>query len=127
MGRQIRANIDRFMPSPAHILQRRQRVKQEETHKPETMEFKIGSPCYSRKYSQNTEEEKWVPGVMVKVFGSRSFTVKILSNGQVWRRHLKQLRSRCTADSPQEENISDSDALSRDLTNKNQMTIPEQI
>ena len=53
------------MPSPAHILQRRQRVKQQETHKPETMEFKIGTLCYARKYSQNTEEEKWVPGVLI--------------------------------------------------------------
>ena len=60
MGRQIRANIDTFMPSPANISQRRQRVKQQETHTPETMEFKIGTPFYARKYSQNIEE-KWVP------------------------------------------------------------------
>ena len=118
MGRQIRAKIDTFMPSPAHILQRRQRVKQQETHKPETMEFKIGTPCYARKYSQNTEEEKWVPEVFVKVYGSRSFNVKIISNGKVWRRHLEQLRPRYTADSSQEENTSDSDELLSDLTNK---------
>ena len=70
------------------------------------------------KYSQNTEEEKWVPGVIVKIYGSRSFNVKILSNGKVWRRHLEQLRPRYTADSPQEENTSHSDELSSDLTNK---------
>ena len=70
MGRQIRANIDRFVPSLARILQKRQRVKQQETHKSETMEFKIGIPCYAKKYSQNTKEEKWVPGVIIKVFRS---------------------------------------------------------
>ena len=88
MGHQIRAKIDTFMPSQAHILQKRQRVKQQETHKPETMELKTGTPCYARKYSQNTEEEKWVPGVIVKFFGSRSFNVKVISNDKVWRRHL---------------------------------------
>ena len=58
-----------------------------------------------------------MPGVIEKVFGSRSFNVKIVSNGEVRRRHLEQLRPRYAADSPQEENTSDSDALSRDLTN----------
>ena len=58
LGRQIRAKIDTFMPLPAHILQRRQRVKQQKTHRPETMEFKIGTSRYARKYSPNTEEEK---------------------------------------------------------------------
>ena len=57
-------------------------------------------------------------GVIVKVFGSRSFNDKIISNGKVWKRHLEQLPPRYTADPPQEENTSDSDALSRDLTNK---------
>ena len=82
------------------------------------MEFKIGTPCYARKYSQSTEEEKWVPGVIVKVYGSRSFNVKITSNGKVWRRHFEQLRPCYTADSPQKENTSDSDELLSDLTNK---------
>ena len=59
-----------------------------------------------------------MPGVIVKVFKSRSFNVNIISNNKVWRRHLEQLRPRYTADSPQEENTSDTDALSRDLTNK---------
>ena len=118
MGRQIPAKIDTFMPSLAHILQRRQRVKQQETRKPKTMEFKIGTPCYARKYFQNTEEEKWVPGVIVKFYGSCSFNVKIISNGKVWRRHLEQLRSHYTADSSQEENTSDSDELLSNLTNK---------
>ena len=57
MGHKIRAKIDTFMPSPAQILQRRQGVKQQETHKPEIMEFKIGTPCYARKYSQNTKNK----------------------------------------------------------------------
>ena len=117
MGRQIRANIDTFMPSPANISQRRQRVKQQETHTPETMEFKIGPPFYARKYSQNIEE-KWVPGLIVEVFGSRSFNVKIVLTGKVWSRHLEQLRPRYTAELAHEENTSDSDALSRYLTNK---------
>ena len=75
------------------------------------MKFEIGTPCYAKKYSQNAEEEKWVPEVIEKVFGSRSFIVKIISNGKVWRRHLEQLRPRYTADSPREENTSGSDAV----------------
>ena len=51
IGLQIRAKIDTLMPSTAHVLQRHQRVKQQETHKPEIREFKIGTPCYARKYS----------------------------------------------------------------------------
>ena len=54
----------------------------------------------------------------MKAFGSRSFNVKIISNGKVWRRHLEQLRPRYTAGSLQEENTSNSDELSSELTNK---------
>ena len=59
-----------------------------------------------------------MPGVIVKVFEGRSFNVKIILNGKVWRRHLEQLRPRYTADSPQEGNTSDSEALLRNLINK---------
>ena len=116
-GRRICAKIDACMPLPAYILKRRQLVKQQKTYKSKTMELKIGTPHYDRKYSQNTEEEKWVPGV-IAVFGNRSFNVKIVSNGEVWRRLLEQLRPRHTTDSPSEENTSGSEAFSRDLTDK---------
>ena len=69
MRRQIRAKIDTFMPSPAHILQKRQSVKQQETHKPETMEFnwytklckKIFSKQGRKMGARSNRESFWKP------------------------------------------------------------------
>ena len=48
--------------------------------------------------------KKSVPGVIVKVFGSRSLNIKIILSGKIWREHVKQLRPRCTVGSSQEKN-----------------------
>ena len=35
-----------------------------------------------------------VPAVVTKVFGSRSFNVRVFPKGVIWQRHLEQLRPR---------------------------------
>jgi hypothetical protein len=58
-------------------------------------EFQPGSPCYALYCGPRaTEDPKWIPGVIVKVRGTRNFEVKILPHGPIWRRHLEQLKPR---------------------------------
>ena len=57
----------------------------------------LQTPCYALYCGpKQTREPKWVPGVVTKVFGTRSFNVRITSNGAIWRRHIEQLRPRHT-------------------------------
>ena len=99
-GRQIRSKIDILLPSPAHIAQGKQAKSATKSQLSErhqqvekvTQTFKIGSPCYALYWRE--KEPRWVPAVVTKVFGSRSFNVRVFPKGVTWRRHLEQLRPR---------------------------------
>ena len=102
-GRQIRSKIDILLPSPAHIAQGKQAKSATKSQLSErhqhvekvTKTFKIGSPCYALYCGPRREKEpRWVPAVVTKVFGSRSFNVRVFPKGVTWRRHLEQLRPR---------------------------------
>ena len=102
-GRQIRSKIDILLPSPAHIAQGKQAKSATKSQLSErhqqvekvTQTFKIGSPCYALYCGPRREKEpRWVPAVLTKVFGSRSFNVCVFPKGVTWRRHLEQLRPR---------------------------------
>ena len=102
-GRQIRSKIDILLPSPAHIAQGKQAKSATKSQLSErhqhvekvTQTFKIGSPCYALYCGPRREKEpRWVPAVVTKVFGTRSFNVRVFPKGVTWRRHLEQLRPR---------------------------------
>ena len=103
-GRQIRTRVDTLLPSPAHVAQGKQareasRVSQNETVAKVSRLFKVGDACYALYCGPRKDKEpRWVPAVVVKRFGSRSFNVKVLPKGPVWRRHLEQLQPRHTSD-----------------------------
>jgi hypothetical protein len=93
-GRQIRARIDTLVPSPAHISQGLQTATLPKTAH-NSAEFHPGSPCYALYCGPRaTEDPKWIPGIIVKVRGTRNFEVKLLPHGPIWRRHLEQLKPR---------------------------------
>ena len=102
-GCQIRSKIDILLPSPAHIAQGKQaksatksQLSERHQHVEKVIQtFKIGSPCYALYCGPRREKEpRWVPAVVTKVFGSRSFNVRVFPKGVTWRRHLEQLRPR---------------------------------
>ena len=99
----LRSKIDILLPSPAHIAQGKQAKSATKSQLSErhqhvekvTQTFKIGSPCYALYCGPRREKEpRWVPAVVTKVFGSRSFNVRVFPKGVTWRRHLEQLRPR---------------------------------
>jgi len=93
-GRQIRSLIDALVPSPAQLAQQKQ--QQDKRHVcVNHRQFCVGDTCYALCFKPpgSSVTERWVEGIIVKA-GARSYTVKIPSRGQVWRRHLDQLRAR---------------------------------
>ena len=103
-GRQMRTKIDTLLPSPAHITQEKQvkeaaRSIRNETVARVTRSFKVGDACYALYCGpRRNKDPRWVPAVIVKQFGSRSFNVKVLPKCPVWRRHLEQLQPRHTSE-----------------------------
>ncbi|XP_028408106.1 uncharacterized protein K02A2.6-like [Dendronephthya gigantea] len=102
-GRQIRCKIDTLLPSHAHAAQgkqAKQATKSQEAEKPAevtqiraTPKYEVGTRCYALYYGPRREKEaRWVPAIVVKVFGTRSVNVRVQPKGLVWRRHVEQLR-----------------------------------
>jgi len=90
-GRQIRTKIDTLLPSPAHVTQGRQ-VQPISKVGPV---YKVGQPVYALYYGPRQDKDpRWVPAIVTKVFGSRSYNVKVTPKGPTWRRHVGQLRLR---------------------------------
>ncbi|KAL5489033.1 hypothetical protein EMCRGX_G018077 [Ephydatia muelleri] len=104
-GRQIRSKIDTLLPSPAHIAQgkqAREAIKsqlQEDDSAPSvnklTYSFPGGAPCYALYYGPIRDKDpRWVPAIVIKVFGPRSVNVRVFPKGLIWRRHIEQLQPR---------------------------------
>ena len=108
-GRQIRTPIDALLPSPAHWAQGKQAAaatwsQRNEVVKdfPEEVEvkntaykFKVGASVFALYCGpRRPESPRWVPAVVVKVCGARSYKVRVHPTGSIWRRHLGQLRPR---------------------------------
>lgn len=96
-GRQIRTKIDTLLPSPAHKAQGQQAraaTKSQTVTKVETT-YTVGSPCYALYCGPHRDKEpRWVPATVVRLYGSRSLTVRVHPRGPIWRRHVEQLRPR---------------------------------
>ena len=106
-GRQIRTKLDALVPSPAHIAQgkqARQAVKDQRkelstTVKTTTCKYRVGTPCYALYFGpKRNQSPRWVPAVVIKVYGTRSVNVRVLPRGPTWRRHIDQLKPRFGAD-----------------------------
>lgn len=107
-NRQIRANIDTLLPSPAHIAQERQAQENTKSQAKELEDSTVsnvhkldgvGTPCYALCCGpRRTNEPKWAPATVVIVHGSRSVNVKVHPRRPIWRRHLEQLLPRYAVD-----------------------------
>lgn len=106
-GRQIRSRLDALLPSPAHVAQGKQVRAAAKFQSQESVQqvskrsrtFEVGNPCYALYCGpRRNKEPRWVPAVVTKVFGTRSFNVKVFPRGPVWRRHMEQLRPRYGTD-----------------------------
>ena len=80
-SRQIRTKIDNLIPSPAHTDQGKQareatKSPQKEIISKVVRSYKVGDLVYALYFgSRRDKEGRWVPAVIIKRKGSRSFNV----------------------------------------------------
>ena len=99
--RQIRTKIDVLLPSPAHAAQKKQVTENRRSIKADVGNsnnpYKEGMPYHALVCGpKQSVTPHWVPAIVVRVIGARNATVKVTSCGQIWRRHVDQLRPRHT-------------------------------
>lgn len=84
IGRQVSTKLDALVPSPAHAAQGRQSSASKEHQNERTRmvnvtiyQYVVGAPCYALYCFPNgiRKNPRWVPAVVVKVFGTRSVNV----------------------------------------------------
>ena len=96
MGRRLRTHLDLMNPDVgARVTDRlvSQKVQKDKNARPRS--YQVGDQVYVRNFGTG---DKWVPGVMLASAGPRCVNIT-LSNQQVVRRHLDQVRGR-NADVP---------------------------
>ena len=68
-----------------------------------TRQFEAGDTVYALYYGPRRDRDpRWVPAVIKKALGTRSFNVKVVPRGPVWRRHLEQLQPRFASEEDEE-------------------------
>lgn len=99
-SRQIRTKIDVLLPSPAHAAQGKQAREATKSQLQERVSklvhcYKVGDPVYALYCGPRRDKEpRWVPAVVTKRKGTRSYNVRVHPRGPTWRRHLGQLQPR---------------------------------
>ena len=65
--------------------------------------FHVGDPVYALYFGPRRDNDgRWVPALVTKRKGSRTFNVKVQPNGPTWRRHSEQLQPRAVSDEDDE-------------------------
>ena len=98
-ARQIRTTIDILIPSPAHQTQQhlnKQAVKAtQRLAKRSCQQYKVGMTCYALYCEPKRDKDpRWVPAIVIKVYGPRCVAVRVYPKSPIWRRHVDQLRPR---------------------------------
>ena len=61
--------------------------------------YQVGIPCYALEKGQHARNNpRSVPAEIEKVYGTRSVSVRVRSNGARWQRHVDQLQPRYVSD-----------------------------
>ena len=90
MGRRLRTRLDLLIPSvEKHVEARQYSTMVTPTAHRGLCQFHAGDPILARNYGKG---EKWMPGVITEVLGSRHYMVEV--SGNLWKRHVDQLLSR---------------------------------
>eukprot|EP00795_Rhopilema_esculentum_P007931 gene7931-biopygen9137 len=89
------------LPTPvAHTAQGKQareatKSQQKEIISKVVTSYKVEDPVYALYFGPRRDKEgRWVPAVIIKRKGSRSFNVRVQPKGPTWRRHLEKLQPR---------------------------------
>ena len=102
-SRQMRTKIDILLPSPPHIAQGKQsKLANKSNGATETVTvakvdntFNVGDAVYALYFGPRRDKDaRWVPAIITKRKGTRTFNVRVLPKGPTWRRHLEQLQPR---------------------------------
>lgn len=99
-SRQIRTKIDTLLPSPAHRAQGKQAKDATKSQLSEQVakvvrSFNVGDPVYALYFGPRRDKDpRWVPAIVTKRKGTRTFNVRVFPRGPTWRRHLEQLQPR---------------------------------
>lgn len=76
-------------------------------------QYKVGAPCYALYCGPRRDKDtRWVPATVIKVFGSRSYNVRVYPHGPVWRHHTEKLQPRHRAEDDPETEDYDPDDVS---------------
>ena len=89
LGRQLRTRFDFLRKHPKEVV-RTSQAEQKQTfdHRTKDRCFFPGSPVLVRDYRG---EKKWISGMVLKKLGPVTYLVDV-GKGQVWKRHVDQLR-----------------------------------
>ena len=88
------------MPSPAHLAQHKQMQSPAKAQHAEKVaqvihKYDVGSLVYALYFGPRRDRDaRWVPAVVTKRKGTRTFNVKVVPRGPTWRRHFEQLQPR---------------------------------
>ena len=99
-SRQIRTKIDTLLPSPAHAAQGKQAKEATKSQQQEMVArlahgYNIGDSVYALYFGPRRDKEpRWVPAIVTKRRGTRTFNVRVYPRGPTWRRHVEQLQPR---------------------------------
>ena len=88
-----------MIPSPAHQTQQRlikQTVKAtQRLANRSCQQYKIGMSFYALYCGPKRDKDpRWVPAIVIKVYGPRCVAFRVYPKGPIWRRHVDQLRPR---------------------------------
>jgi len=93
--RQLRTRIDTLLPSTVHdaqSLQSKQAVKSQEKMVKKIYTYEIGDPCFALYFGPRQNKHPcWVPAIVVKKRGTRSFHFRMIPKSPVWICHIDQL------------------------------------
>ena len=96
MGRRLRTRLDLLIPSvEKHVEARQYSSMVNRTAKRGLRQFHAGDAVLASNYGRG---EKWIPGVVTEVLGSRHYMVEVFGN--LWKRHVDQLLRRPIDDTP---------------------------
>ena len=96
-GYQIRMSIDILLPPHTGTSQGKQTREGTKSAAEEVADgvapiYSVGMPCYDLYCgSRHVKDARWVPAVVIKVFGTWSVNVGVFPQGGTWRRHVEQL------------------------------------
>ena len=96
MGRRLRTRLDLLIPLVEKHVARQYSSMVNHTAKRGLHQFHAGDVLLARNYGRG---EKWIPGVVTEVLGSRQYMVEVFGN--LWKRHVDELLRRPIDDTPQ--------------------------